>query len=442
MKGLVLVKKVFVITFLLLLAMTISVGAAQVGEKIGEAVYSDITAYVNNYPMQSYVINNYAVIIAEDLKNYGCDVVYDDSSRTLNITKSAGSGGFSSQLVYKTSKETGEYFTDVLYTDIKTYVNGNKVTSFNVNGRTMIVIDQFGKYMDGYTWDGNARAAQAWIAGKDMAEYKIPEKRTVKIFEQVEDYNLLKKKYNGWYDFDFDGVKEEVNVTLTENQYETDIAVRVGNYTKHITGYDAVLDSIYLCDIDLTDGVKDLVVITVEVSGDPVARIMRFDKNLTQYKFRYYDRYDEKYRVLDEHWTGYVENHYFNVNDDGTLTFKEQTPSLGMWHVKATYQRNSNGYFEEIVPAYYTVLPNEYSLGDMDNRYSQYEIDMWDKGYIKAYTTYYGDGVVINKGDYFRVLYDNGKDYIYIQKTNGQAGWIYVTWKTYELNEPYFMLAG
>ncbi len=436
-------KKILIITFLLLLAMSVSVGAAQVGDKIGEAVFSDITAYINNYPIPSYVINNYAVIIAEDLRDYGCDVVYDNLQRTLSITKSSAENDFNAPLMYKTSMETGEYFTDVLYTDIKTYVNGNEVTSFNVNGRTMIVIDQFGKYMDGYTWNGEARAAQAWLAGKKTAEYKPIQKRTEKIFQQEEDFEFYKNNYIGWYDFNFDGTSEKINVYLEECiDYTTDILVSIGSYSKRIKTYGATLESIYLCDIDLTDGVKDLVIITVEDSSDPVARIIRFDKNLTQYKFRFYDEYDDEYYELDENWTGYVGNHYFNVNDDGTITFREQTPSMGMWHVYRTYKRNAQGKFEEIVPSYYTVLPEEYDLSFWDGGFSDYEIDMWRKGYIRAYTKYYGDGVVINKGDYFRVLYDNGKNYIYIEKTNGQAGWIYVTWDTNKLNEVYFMLAG
>ena len=436
-------KKVLIITFLLLLAMSVSVGAAQVGDKIGEAVFSDITAYINNYPIPSYVINNYAVIIAEDLRDYGCDVVYDNLQRTLSITKSSAENDFNAPLMYKTSMETGEYFTDVLYTDIKTYVNGNEVTSFNVNGRTMIVIDQFGKYMDGYTWNGEARAAQAWLAGKKTAEYKPIQKRTEKIFQQEEDFEFYKNNYIGWYDFNFDGTSEKINVYLEECiDYTTDILVSIGSYSKRIKTYGATLESIYLCDIDLTDGVKDLVIITVEDSSDPVARIIRFDKNLTQYKFRFYNEYDDEYYELDENWTGYVENHYFNVNDDGTITFREQTPSMGMWHVYRTYKRNAQGKFEEIVPSYYTVLPEEYDLSFWEGGFSDYEIDMWRKGYIRAYTKYYGDGVVINKGDYFRVLYDNGKNYIYIEKTNGQAGWIYVTWDTNKLNEVYFTLAG
>ena len=155
-------KKTLFILIAILAFFTISASAANVGDKISEAVYSDITAYVNNHSMPCYVIDGYAVVVAEDLRNYCCDVYFDDATRTLSITKSPRSA-FTPPHVYKTTRETGEFYTDVLYTDIQTYVNNNWVKSFNVNGKTMIVIDEFGKYMDGYEWDEANRAAKAYM---------------------------------------------------------------------------------------------------------------------------------------------------------------------------------------------------------------------------------------------------------------------------------------
>ena len=436
----------FILAFILILSLAPNVFA--VGEITGVIRNTDIKAYVIGKPIKSYNVDNWTCIVAEDLENYDFEVFWLPNERELHINAlwHYDSPQFGMSTLYdfeENTKPVGSIAGYVYNTDIKTYVNGNEVTSFNVNGRTMIVIDQFGKYMDGYTWNGEARAAQAWLAGNKTAEYKPIQKRTEKIFQQEEDFEFYKNNYIGWYDFNFDGTSEKINVYLEECiDYTTDILVSIGSYSKRIKTYGATLESIYLCDIDLTDGVKDLVIITVEDSSDPVARIIRFDKNLTQYKFRFYNEYDDEYYELDENWTGYVGNHYFNVNDDGTITFREQTPSMGMWHVYRTYKRNAQGKFEEIVPSYYTVLPEEYDLSFWEGGFSDYEIDMWRKGYIRAYTKYYGDGVVINKGDYFRVLYDNGKNYIYIEKTNGQAGWIYVTWDTNKLNEVYFTLAG
>ena len=441
-------KKCLLFVFLALLSISVSVSAAQVGDKIGEAVMSDITAYINNYPISSYVINDYAVIIAEDLRNYGCDVLYDESARVLSITKSATNNQFNVPVMYKTSMPTGTYFTDVLYTDIKTFVNGNEVTSFNVNGKTMIVIDQFGKYMDGYTYDDKNRAAQAWISEKTVAEYKPLTKRTEKIFEQEKDYSSRVRNYTGWHDVNFDGVNESVSVSVESEKHNYDgwwydtlfMKVTMGDYTKRVD-IDGNLDSIYLCDIDLTDGVKDLVVITVEGSDDPLLRIFRYGSNLPQYMFE--GKYEDETYVYDSMGTGYVDFHYFNVNDDGTITIKEQISSYGMWHAYKTYMRNEKGNFEKIVPAYYEILPDlmEQRL-EWNEQISGYERDMWKKGYIKAYCKYYGDGIVLNQGDYFKPLYDNGNNYIYVEKTNGQGGWIYVNWETAGLNHTFFMCAG
>ena len=104
------------------------------------------------------------------------------------------------------------------------------------------------------------------------------------------------------------------------------------------------------------------------------------------------------------------------------------------------------GRFTEVKPAYYEILP-EFMSTKYTNVYGEelvgYERQMWDKGYIKAYTTYY-DNITIYRGEYFKVLYDDGYNHLYIVKENGQAGWINMPDydERHRLNLNFFYLAG
>ena len=106
------------------------------------------------------------------------------------------------------------------------------------------------------------------------------------------------------------------------------------------------------------------------------------------------------------------------------------------WTVNRTFQRNYNGIFCEVVPSYYEIL-TEYR----SNQYSDvpgFERTMWKNGYIKAYADYSNNGVVIKKGEYFSVLYDNGNGYVYIEKENGHNGWMYVDARACNNLNPFF----
>jgi hypothetical protein len=60
---------------------------ANIGDTIGYAKYTDISAYINHYPIASYNINDYTAIVAEDLRNYGFDVAWNGNDRSLSITR-------------------------------------------------------------------------------------------------------------------------------------------------------------------------------------------------------------------------------------------------------------------------------------------------------------------------------------------------------------------
>ena len=315
----------------------------------------------------------------------------------------------------------------------------------------MIVIDEFGNNMDGYAWVPEIRAAKAWLDGKNIKEYAPLTNRTELLFYDELNDHVFPEEYSGQYDFDFDGTNESISLNvISSNPADKwtgqNMQVTIGNRTTSVETVEASISAVYVCDIDATDGVKDIAVITTEASSDPFLRIFRYDNSLSVYKFEFKNYWDNETTILDYNGIGYVDKYYLNVNDDGSITIEEQTDSAGMWEVLKKYYRDTDGIFKELVPQYYEILPIFmenilYWSSDLTG----YERTMWEKGYIKSNVKYQSNGFTINKDEYFKVMYDDGNDHIYVVKENGNAGWIYIGYDAdnrYKINDRFFYLAG
>jgi MORN repeat. len=122
-------------------------GTYKVGDVINEAVYSDVSAQINFNKIASYNINGNTAICVEDLEDYGFQVQWDIIKRSLTIGKYNSTYYVKNQMIYiPNEEEIGTIAYDVLFSDIKTYVFGKQVESFNINGRTMIYIDSISPY--------------------------------------------------------------------------------------------------------------------------------------------------------------------------------------------------------------------------------------------------------------------------------------------------------
>jgi len=139
--------------------------AHHVGDVVNIAAYTDIVAYINNFPIQSFNINGNTAICAEDLAKYGFSVVWNADTRTLNLIRSKDmfvSSNFTPTVIKK--EDIGKKVYDVLYTDIITYINGIRIDSFNINGSTIIYFDDLSKFGD-VSWDDKSRSIRADIKG-------------------------------------------------------------------------------------------------------------------------------------------------------------------------------------------------------------------------------------------------------------------------------------
>lgn len=123
-------------------ALAVPVSAYKIGDVIGRALYTDIIASINDYNIASYNINNYTAVVAEDLRNYGFDVIWLDEERALYIDRAATNKVDSTYISpVVPASLVGKKAQNVLYTDIKTYINGAEVPSYNINGKTIVFFE-------------------------------------------------------------------------------------------------------------------------------------------------------------------------------------------------------------------------------------------------------------------------------------------------------------
>ncbi len=146
-------KKLLSILIIFIIALTVQGTSLATGEICGEVLNTDIKAYINGAPIKSYNINNWTGIIAEDLRDYGFDVDWDNETRKLYIDTSLNPTTVKANYQFETNdKPNGSHAADVYKTDIKTYVCGKEVNAYNIGGYTVIYIDELQLFGD-VIWD-------------------------------------------------------------------------------------------------------------------------------------------------------------------------------------------------------------------------------------------------------------------------------------------------
>ncbi len=153
---------------MMLAAMIVPVSAYKVGDKVSSYAYTDIVTYINDTPIESFNINWETAVIVEDLVNYGFNVAWDPGARTLKVTRSAGKPFAASYKPAASGHKNGDYAGDVLYTDIVTYFDGKKVESFNINGRTIVYVNDIADFYaqpGTYRYDNAKRTLSLSLGG-------------------------------------------------------------------------------------------------------------------------------------------------------------------------------------------------------------------------------------------------------------------------------------
>lgn len=198
--------KTFLVLTLLFMCTVITAYAAS-GDLVGQALHTDITAYINHYALPTYSVNNQTVVFADDLVNFGFDSIWSESEKTLYLALNTNKDIVPFETVSKTDKP-GSVFSDILESNITVYVNGISIPAYALNGYVCIPFDEL-KFIGLMNWEEEQRAIKLWIDGLPINPSMQPIS-----YEKVLVYNLnLEEKaiypseveayaVQGWYKYE------------------------------------------------------------------------------------------------------------------------------------------------------------------------------------------------------------------------------------------------
>lgn len=130
-------------------------------------VATDIAAFIDWMPIESFNIHDDTYVRAEDLRGYGFDVTWDPAARTLSIAPNGDPARAALPIekvnVRKADIPRGKKLYDIYPTDIRTDMMGTPIHAYNINGETLIQIDELARF-GVFTWDAEKRQVSVELA--------------------------------------------------------------------------------------------------------------------------------------------------------------------------------------------------------------------------------------------------------------------------------------
>ncbi len=126
-----------------------------IGDPIGTISATDIVATIFGDPIPSYNMDGNTVIVVEHLSNYGFDVTWLADKRELHVERNTQKTP-NPLTIQPPPTHVGGTVGEVLYTDIRTLIEGQVVQSFNIGGNTVIHFDDLAPWGSVW-WDARNR---------------------------------------------------------------------------------------------------------------------------------------------------------------------------------------------------------------------------------------------------------------------------------------------
>ena len=164
------------IPLLLLAVLSLSAAALRPGDVAGQVLATEIRAFIDGVEIPAYNIDGNLGVVAEDLGAYGFVTGYDDSIRTLTVTRT-GAAVRGVAIPEGSHKPSGTVIARVLYSDIRVYLDGREVTGYNIDGRTILLfssLDAYGRRT--YLHGAALSMLETGEVLPDTAAYALPQK--------------------------------------------------------------------------------------------------------------------------------------------------------------------------------------------------------------------------------------------------------------------------
>lgn len=164
------IKTVIILIIMFVFIFGLNVHAElEVGAITGKVLSTDIVANINNKPIPSYNYNGYTVIIVKDLKSYGFEVNWNPIERKVEVIRNTDKEITGKEINTSAHLEPGTKLFNVLHTDIITYIDNQRVDSFNIDGHTVIYFNALSDHGK-LEWNQNARMASLYLKDPVNAE--------------------------------------------------------------------------------------------------------------------------------------------------------------------------------------------------------------------------------------------------------------------------------
>ena len=165
-------RQILCTAFAAALTLTLAVPAAaeenKIGDVVGHTYYTDIAAQINGHSLRSYNIGGETAVVAEDLREYGFSVVWDGEARTLTVERDLEGEVTGDYQPQGQTQTVGAQAGDIYYTDIKTYVQGERVTSYAIDGETAIRFSELEGVLAGEISPKNREGRLALVRPKSI----------------------------------------------------------------------------------------------------------------------------------------------------------------------------------------------------------------------------------------------------------------------------------
>jgi hypothetical protein len=125
------------------------------GDILGDVLHSDIVALINGHAIPTSIKDGMTMVVAEDLRNYGFNVVWNATDWALYIERN-NTLVFSPLPIQPNIQPVGTFKQHYVFTTIRTFLSNEQVESFAIDGETLINFEMLSRYGD-IRWDGAAR---------------------------------------------------------------------------------------------------------------------------------------------------------------------------------------------------------------------------------------------------------------------------------------------
>jgi len=129
-------QRFLIVALLATAAFGVKTYAAESGTTLGYVLNTDIRVFIDDVEIMGFNIDDWTYVIVEDLAAYGFVVRWDEVASTLSVTR--GESRTSPRNIPANTAPPGSVAFPYLATNIVTYLDGNRVQSFNIGGQTVI----------------------------------------------------------------------------------------------------------------------------------------------------------------------------------------------------------------------------------------------------------------------------------------------------------------